>query len=1104
MISWIEVSDENLNRHFVTHKKPYHASGPHIFIGHLHIFWDLERAAYRDGLIDVTSLKFPRTSGMATKEMVLRDRDRGQRFFGAAAEKWFLGLPSASVASTGQSVAGCGRPAWGLARHTLPFLMEPQPPNSVLSAPPVVAPSYVAMADRGLGQQQANFQPNFSPRAYNKSFQFVLMGEKRSIVTDTRSSEKFQNAPAAIFYDDEVDALAAPLQHTLVGFALLNLAKSLGPPIQMDEATAKGTRPSKARVCIEFDCLLAPNNNLKLATEGVTKNKAEWVKVQHKKTAPKHVDNNGKESQKLEMDKGDPIPPLDKGKSIQIDNTPILVDERTCAKNQDREIVRDTPLGSLIEIEIPVILADSNNLQEAKFCSQIGSDSVVGDSQPIGLNSLNMNAPIPSNCNTIESTKSLNFDGRFLKFESHPRILTRQNSEGDVTSHYIKKDLDHNQCLTVSVNTPWLSQSFFISFVYAKNLRSERKFLWDELCEIASILDGPWAVGGDFNVVFNVKESKGGDNPNQGSMEEFGSCLLDYWLLDAGYEGNDFTWTNGKVLRRLDRIAFNLEWSDLFSLTRVKHLNRVGSDHCPLLFQCSQAVQTFPSSFSDPSSINREVLHKEMAILNKTLFLEEKFWQQKSGYNAINVDANDIDWSFIPNIITNEDNNFLTSIHDRLEIRTVVFECDANSAAGPNGFSGASSTTIVLIPKVSHPKTWGEFRPTMRIEDNILLAQELVQSIDEKTRGSNVILKLDMMKAYDRIDWAFIIKIMCKFGFCSKMTDMIGNCISNCWFSVLFNGEITGYFHGSRGLRQGDPISPTLFIIVVEYLSRGLYNMFQRYPSLHYLARCPVLVPHLAFADDIIIFSNGVKSSLMRITNFLAEYEQCSGQKVNSSKSGFILSSRASLSRVSIVDGALGFPRIRLPTKYLGMPLYKGTKKRLKGSSINSCGAPRGRGESIGSVRRTYAIPWRKGVLACRGFRTSASFSGGASVHDSPIWKRLSMAGRACEDLIRIALRLASPISLFLIVGGAVRVLELTILFGRSLHIVVLLCIVLGIGLQGKGICTVSKCYGCNGIESLEHLFLFCPSVSPVWNFFAAMFSVSLPVDGSIRHWFSA
>ncbi|KAF9675130.1 hypothetical protein SADUNF_Sadunf09G0000100 [Salix dunnii] len=209
-------------------------------------------------------------------------------------------------------------------------MMELRPPDPVQLAPPVAMPSYAEMVNRGM---DAKFQPNFSPRAYNKSFQSLLMGEKRLIVTDMRSSEKFQNAPAAIFYDDEVDALAAPLQRTLVGSALLNLAKSLGSPIQMDEATAKGTRPFKACVFIEFDCL------------------------------------------------------------------------------------------------------------EANFSSKMGNDSVVGDSQPIGLCGLNTNTLIPSNYDTIESTKSLNSDGRYLEFESHPRILTRRNSEGDMQSHSIKKDL---------------------------------------------------------------------------------------------------------------------------------------------------------------------------------------------------------------------------------------------------------------------------------------------------------------------------------------------------------------------------------------------------------------------------------------------------------------------------------------------------------------------------------------------------------------------------------------------------------------------------------------------------------------------------------------
>ncbi|KAF9675131.1 hypothetical protein SADUNF_Sadunf09G0000200 [Salix dunnii] len=508
------------------------------------------------------------------------------------------------------------------------------------------------------------------------------------------------------------------------------------------------------------------------------------------------------------------------------------------------------------------------------------------------------------------------------------------------------------------------------------------------------------------------------------------------------------------------------------------------------------------------------------------------------------------------------------------------------------------------------------------------------------------------------------------------MTDMIENCISNCWFSVLFNGKTIGYFHGSRGLRQGDPISPTLFIIAVEYLSRGLYNMFQRYPSLYYLVRCPVLVPHLAFADDIIFFFNGTKSSIKRITNFLVEYEQCSCQKVNSSKSGFILSARASLSRASVVGGALGFHRIRLPTKYLGMPLYRGPKKsflwddlisriaaRMEGweakvllpggciTILNSiftsmplyllhvivppksvmCRIERLFNKFLWSSKGQKRIHWEcwedlcypveEGGLGMRRlqdlvnamslklwwrFRTvnnlwsnfmnckygynSASFSGGASVHDSLIWKRLSKASHACEYLIRWKVgcgkinfwhdiwidnsalyRYNPPIgeshlpvsfywrsnawyldqvrskipndiidSLYLIDVCSTRVdhplWSLTahggftmysawnrmrqvsvrqLIFSKIWHASILLkmsffiwrlindFVPVDTRIQRKGICMVSKCYGSNDIESLEHLFLFCPTVSPVWNFFAAMFFISLLVDGSIKHWLS-
>ena len=86
--------------------------------------------------------------------------------------------------------------------------------------------------------------------------------------------------------------------------------------------------------------------------------------------------------------------------------------------------------------------------------------------------------------------------------------------------------------------------------------------------------------------------------------------------------------------------------------------------------------------------------------------------------------------------------------------------------------------------------------------DNILLAQEVIQKIDSKVRGHNVVLKLDLAKAYDRLSWLFLIKVLRQFGFCEVFIDMIWRIISNCWYTLLLNGDSAGFFPSYRGVRQ--------------------------------------------------------------------------------------------------------------------------------------------------------------------------------------------------------------------------------------------------------------------------------------------------------------
>lgn len=130
-----------------------------------------------------------------------------------------------------------------------------------------------------------------------------------------------------------------------------------------------------------------------------------------------------------------------------------------------------------------------------------------------------------------------------------------------------------------------------------------------------------------------------------------------------------------------------------------------------------------------------------------------------------------------------------------------------------------------LLPSIIS-KEQSAFVKGRHIIENIALTQELVHDLGRKSRGSNVILKLDMAKEYDRIEWDFLAAVLKRFGFDNYFVDKIDRLITNCWFSVAVNGDLAGFFKSSRGLRQGDPIAPILFILAQESLSRLLKDRF--------------------------------------------------------------------------------------------------------------------------------------------------------------------------------------------------------------------------------------------------------------------------------------
>jgi hypothetical protein len=178
-----------------------------------------------------------------------------------------------------------------------------------------------------------------------------------------------------------------------------------------------------------------------------------------------------------------------------------------------------------------------------------------------------------------------------------------------------------------------------------------------------------------------------------------------------------------------------------------------------------------------------------------------------------------------------------------------------------------------MLPKIISPLQ-SAFVPSRNIQDNTILALELLYSFkNKKGKGGFMFLNLDMEKAFDKMEWGFILSVMIKLGFHSSWIDWIRICIFSSSFSILINGSPFGLFSPNRGLKQGDPLYPFLFISGAEVLSRLLFKE-EAAGNLKGLkiSRTSPAIHHLFFADDLLIFGKATPKEATCIHTCLQKY----------------------------------------------------------------------------------------------------------------------------------------------------------------------------------------------------------------------------------------
>ncbi|KAL0409377.1 UNVERIFIED_CONTAM: putative mitochondrial protein [Sesamum radiatum] len=361
-------------------------------------------------------------------------------------------------------------------------------------------------------------------------------------------------------------------------------------------------------------------------------------------------------------------------------------------------------------------------------------------------------------------------------------------------------------------------------------------------------------------------------------MDDFRACLSDCQLYDLGYVGNKFTWCNRRdapatVRVRLDRACATTDWHHRFPNSRVMTDVARGSDHSPLIFHLEDK--------SHFGHVRRRVKELEERLIELDKEPITCFTRQRQEFMRRELEE-----------LLSREKFYGSSLERRNGSGRHPSSEDIDAVIG----GMETGVNDVMNESLNQPFSPDEVKHAifqMLITDNVLVAYEINHYLAHKYGGSvgHAALKLDLSKTYDRVEWNFLERVLVKLGFHPDFISLILISVSTTSYSIVLLGQIFGYSHPERGLRQGDPLSPYLFLFCAEALSH-LISKAEANGELRGIAisRYGPRVSHLLFADDTLIFGQATSEALHCVGRVLKLFEKASGLTVNLEKSSMAFS----------------------------------------------------------------------------------------------------------------------------------------------------------------------------------------------------------------------